>query len=175
MRRYLIGLVAVLGFGLLQAGNAQAQTTVVNTGLNDPFTLYYSWFIPFQIQQAAIPRPEDTVRFYSAQRQVTALTERAGLYDPIGSLGADYDPLRSFGGAGGMARLPRTTPTGVVNLNINGAGPGGYYNRVSSYYPNLRVGRGPNRSLTPVGQSPRSRSFRGGGGISMPSATTGMY
>ncbi len=141
-----------------------------NAGFSDPFFLYYGYYVPFQAYEASLPRPEDTVRAFSAQRQMTALTERSGLFDPAGSLN-DYDPLRAFGSEGGRSPLPRTSPTGVVNSHINGSGPAGYFNRVNTYYPTLRYGRGANQSLSPISRSPRSRNMgmMGGG------ATAGMY
>lgn len=171
MRRILFGLGVALGLGLL-ASPAHAQ---VGAGVfADPFSFYYGYFIPNQAYQASIPRAEDTVRMYSAARQYTALTERAGLYDPIGSLGEGYDPLNAFGSAGGVSRLPRISPHGIQNMNINGAGPAGYYNRVNTHFPTLRTGRSSNRTLAPVVRSPRSRNFSGGGGYSLPTATSGM-
>lgn len=171
MRRILFGLGVALGLGLL-ASPARAQ---VGAGVfADPFSFYYGYFVPNQALQASIPRAEDTVRMYSAARQYNALTERAGLYDPIGSLGDGYDPLGAFGSANGVSRLPMTRPQGVMNMNINGSGPAGYYNRVNTHFPTLRTGRGSNRSLAPVVRSPRAGNFRGGGGFNLPTATSGM-
>lgn len=142
MRRIVLGLALALVLGV---GAMPARAQNVNPGgfgdLSDPFTAYYSWYLPFQIQQAALPRPDDTIRAYSAARQQAALTERAGLYDPIGGLGVGYDPMQSFGVAGGQSRRARTVPQGMVNLNINGAGPTGYFNRSGTHYPTLRTGR----------------------------------
>lgn len=163
MRRILLGVAAIAGFSLL-APSAQGQTA----GFSDPFFLYYGWYVPYQANQASLPRAEDTVRAFSAQRQMTAVTERSQLFDPIGSLD-EYDPLRTFGPEGGRTPLPATTPTGIVHTHVNGAGPAGYYNRVNTYYPTLRLGRGANQSLSPISRSPRTRNLRGGGfGMSSP-------
>lgn len=170
MRRSLVALAVFFGLGLVGSpSTAQAQFN----SFADPFTFYYGYFIPSQAYQASIPKAEDTVRMYSAQRQASALTERAGLYDPVGSMGGD-DLLRSFGDpsarGGSPARMTRTNPMGVVNTHVNGSGPTGYYNRVNTYHPNLRLGRGANRSIAPIG-GPR----RGGmGGFGMPSMTPSM-
>jgi hypothetical protein len=164
MRRFVLGLATVLAFGLM-ATRAQAQPGTLNDpGLlgGDPFNAYYSWFLPFQLQQAVTPRVEDTVRAYSAVRQQAALTERSGLYDPVGAIGAGYDPMEAFGVAGGRSRRARTTHSGQVNMNINGTGPGGYFNRASSYYPTLRAGRS-SGSRNPIAQGMRRSRFSGGG------------
>ena len=65
MRRILLGLAVVLAVGSFATG---ARAQIVNNGVIDPFSVYYGWYIPNQIYQAAIPRPEDTVRAYSAAR-----------------------------------------------------------------------------------------------------------
>ncbi len=169
MRRSLLTLAIFCGIALVGApSSAQAQ---FGNNFADPFSFYYGYFIPSQIYQSSIPKAEDTVRMYSAQRQVNALTERAGLFDPIGSTGTDpfdmFGDTAGRGGAGGRPRvgnLPRTNRTGPVNTHINGSGPMGYYNR-DPYHPNLRLGRGANRSIQPI------RGGRGGGmgGMGMPS------
>lgn len=148
MRRRVLGLVAVVGLGL---GLAPARgQDITATGFSDPFFLYYGVYVPFQAYQASLPRPEDTVRMFSAQRQVTALTERAGLLDPMGTMGG-YDPLRAFAPGAGRSPLPATAPTGLVNLNVNGRGPAGYYGRVNAHFPTLRAGQGPNQSVGAAG------------------------
>ncbi|HEU5116791.1 MAG TPA: hypothetical protein VFT74_08970 [Isosphaeraceae bacterium] len=159
MRRILIlglmSLGAVAGLGQ----SAKAQSVGAAALFNDPFLAYYGYFIPQQLYQASRPRVEDTVQQFSAARQYTALTERSGLYDPIGALGIDEDPFRAFGSS---SRLPRTYSLGLVNNNLTGNGPGGYYNRVNNYYPTLRMGRGGNGGLNPISTgSPRNRNLQG--------------
>lgn len=174
MRRILIaGLVLTGAFsGLAQSARAQVGGGPALL-FNDPFLAYYGYFIPQQLYQASRPRVEDTVQQFSAARQYTALTERGGLYDPIGALGIDDDPLRAFGSSSGSSRLPHTSPTGLVSTNMNGAGATGYYNRVNNYYPTLRMGRGGNGGLSPISSSPRSRSMGGGHRASTPSIGMG--
>lgn len=179
MRRYLLPLAVVLGISSL-ATSARAQFT---GGFDDPFFLYYGYFLPQQAYFASIPRQEDVLRQMAVQRQFTAVTDRAGLFEPGSSL-AGYDPFAAFGEQNG-SRLPRVTAVGVVNHNISGMGVGGYHNRVGSYFPAYRSGssmaahRAPASTLTPrfdsLGLSrTQRRSFGGGmggmgmGGMGMP-------
>ncbi len=172
MRRILILGLVILGAVAGLGQSARAQTLGGAALFNDPFLAYYGYFIPQQLYQASRPRVEDTVQQFSAARQYTALTDRAGLYDPIGALGVDEDPLRAFGSSSGSSRLPRTSPMGLVNTNLTGSGPGGYYNRVNNYYPTLRMGRGGNGGLSPISTgSPRTQNL--GGGSRIPNAAAG--
>jgi hypothetical protein len=162
MRRILVLGLVLTGALAGSSQSARAQSLGAAALFSDPFLAYYGYFVPQQLVWATRPRPEDTVRQYSAARQYTALTDRASLYDPIGALGIEDDPLRAFGSSAGSSRLPMTSPTGLVNNNINGTGPAGYYNRVNNYYPTLRMGRGGNGGLSPISSSPRGRNMGGG-------------
>jgi len=166
MRRSLIGLAVVLGLGMF-ATPSQAQTS----GFSDPFFLYYGFYLPRQQALAAQPQPIDMIRERSEQRQYTAQTDRAGLYDPVGRLGMEeLDPLRPFGTRSGSTRLTRTTPMGLPASNINGAGPSSHFNRIDSYYPTLRTGRFQGRGGS------RAAGFGGNYNASsmMPRPTSGM-
>jgi hypothetical protein len=141
MRTRWLGGLVVLGLFAV-ASPAEAQFI---TGSNyNPFNLYYGWYLPQQAALAARPRPSDAINVLSAARQRTASTERSTLYDPAGGYGLTdrFDPSMPFAdrqqvrrGSGGLA---------TMGTNVNGAGPGAYYNRASSFFPGLRAGRGPN-------------------------------
>ncbi|MBX6316008.1 MAG: hypothetical protein IRY99_24310, partial [Isosphaeraceae bacterium] len=142
-------------------------------GFSDPFFLYYGWYLPRQQLLANQPGPELMLNQVSAGRQINALTERAGLYDPIGNIGQEeLDPMRPFGSRSGVSRHYRPSPTGLLSTNTNGAGPATYYNRTAgangrNYFPSMRLGRGPNRNIV----STRSGGGRFGipfGGIGLP-------
>jgi len=158
MRRSLLGLAVVIGLGGF-ASSARAQ----DSGFSDPFFLYYGFFLPRQNALAAQPQPEDNIRALAAQRQFTAQSDRAGLYDPIGQIGLDELNPNPFGQRSGSSRVPRHPANGVSNTNLRGRGLSQYHNRTNTYYPGLRTGMGASsgsrRSLT---------SARGGGGISQP-------
>lgn len=180
MRRCFILGLALIGSFSTVGSSAQAQAVAgggASMVFSDPFLSYYGFFVPQQLYYASRPRVEDTIQQYSAARQYSALTERAGLYDPIGSLDIESDPLRAFGSASGRSRLPSTSPAGLVNNNLRGTGPGGYYNRTGSYYPTLRIGRGGNGGLNPIsGGASRVRNLGGGArrGVSFPRPSGGL-
>jgi hypothetical protein len=165
MRHRVLGLG--LGLGLfLACVPAQAQD------YNDPFFLYYGFFLPRQAAISATPTVNDTLNAVTATRQATATTNRATLYDPNGNLA----PLDDFEGpaglGGGRARTDDRSrsiasgrfPTG----NSNGMGPAQFYSRTARYYPTLRSGKSTNRNVF-VG-----RRSGGYGRASVPNATGGM-
>jgi hypothetical protein len=146
------------------AGRAQAQLLGTN---NDPFNLYFGYYLPHQAAIAAQPTPLDTINQITAQRQYAAVTDRAGLYDPISPYGdEELDPTRPYSPSRKGERI--RTPQGFVNStsNARGTGPGLYYNRTARYYPQLRTGHGPNRNLAAVRS--RGSNIGGGGGGGMP-------
>jgi hypothetical protein len=167
MRRQMTLAGWALGLMLAASTTSHAQFFNGNGATNDPFTLYYGWFLP---QQAALSvrqayGPSATINALSAARQEAAYTDRASLFDPVAKYGLDYqyDPSNPF-----PDRRQGTRPGGLAaaGSNINGSGPGPYYNRVTQYFPGARVGRGPNASVRGPG------AFSGGGsrgGFGMPS------
>ena len=158
MRHGFLGLAVVLGLGTFSTP-AKAQ----DGGFSDPFFLYYGYYLPRQAALAAQPQVEDYYRQRSAERQYTALTDReGGLTDPLGgSIFDQDDPTAAFGTRSGRSRLVRTTPTGMVNQNLTGAGTAGYFNRTGSYYPTIRSGRGRNNAS----RANSALSAIGGGGM----------
>jgi hypothetical protein len=150
------------------SNTSSAQTS---GGFDDPFFLYFSYFLPRQAALAAQPNVNDTINQNVANNQVNARTNRSGIYDPNGGYGAfdNYDPNDTFerpGGARGINQSRRGF-RGLPSTNIAGRGPALYYNRAAQFYPSLRNGTGPNRNLAVTG-----RGVRGGG--SVPSAASGM-
>ena len=136
MRRSVLGLLAVLGVASV-APAARAQD------FGDPFYLYYGFYLPRQNALAAQPRPEMTVNALSAARQQSALTERAGLYDPVNPFGnGAYDPNRPFADRSMATRRAPVPIAGISNSNINGSGPPSYYNRTQNFFPSMAAGRG---------------------------------
>jgi hypothetical protein len=172
MRRTLWILAAfamVAGSGTL--GRAQ------QVGFSDPFFLYYGYFLPQQAARAAQPNVTDTINAQNAANQAYALTNRANLYDPNGNYGAfdRFAPNDPYSGTGPIARgrnanqpSSRLQYRGIPTTNINGNGPGLYYNRAAQYYPGLRSGRGPNRNVAQPGKGTR------GGGMPSPMGALSM-
>jgi hypothetical protein len=178
MRRSILPLAVVAIISAAATpGRAQFQG-----GLNDPFFLYYSYFVPQQSYFASIPRQEDVLRQMAVQRQFNALTDRAGLFEPGSSL-SGYDPFAAFNQ--NLSRMPRVTPVGVVNSNLSGMGVAGYHNRTGSYFPGMRTGssagvnRGPVSTLVPsfdsLGVSRTQRRNFGMGGMGMPNMGLGGF
>jgi hypothetical protein len=131
--------------------------------LNDPFTFYYSYYLPSQAAQAMRPTPLDTINAVTAQRQYYAATQRRALYNPISPYQQEeFDPLRPFSEQRGSER--RAQPFRFVQdtSNSDGTGPSLYFGRAAQYFPGLPSGRGPNANVS----TPR-RSTRRGGGMGM--------
>src|SRR5262249_44205931 len=103
--------------------------------------------LPHQAYIAAQPTPLDTINQITAQRQFNAVTDRAGLYDPVSPFGEDeLDPLRPYSGSSKNER--RAKPQEFASTtNARGTGPALYYNRTARYFPRVRAGYGPNRNI----------------------------
>jgi len=170
MRRLLFSTMILVGLGSLPS-LSHAQT-VGDAALNDPFLAYYGFFLPRQAALAARPGPEMSINEISAARQVRAITERAGLYEPPAGLGMEgYDPNRPFANQSAFNRRT-VSRTGVTNANIGGTGPAEYYNRAQAYYPGLRTGRSANSYVASSGRG--GRGGRGGGGARVSSMMSGQ-
>ena len=88
------------------------------------------------------------------------------LYNPISPYGdQSYDPLHPYAGQN-QERLARPFRFAQDPSNLDGSGPSLYYGRAASFFPGLRVGRGPNSNVT--GRTSRAlstpRALRPGGG-----------
>jgi hypothetical protein len=157
MSRRSLFAVALASTACLAFASRPAEAQFFPNGGADPFSLYFGYYLPHAAAVAATPTPLDTINQLTAARQFQAVTDRAGLYDPISPYGEqDIDPLRPSGDRKGE-RMVRPQQFAVATSNARGQGPALYYNRTARYYPQLRVGRGPNRNLGAV------RSGRGGG------------
>jgi hypothetical protein len=166
MRRPLLALAVALAVSwLVPTGRAQAQ---IIGGGTDPFSLYFGYYLPHQAYIAAQPTPLDTLNQITAERQRYAVTDRAGLYDPISPYGdEDLDPLRPYAPTRAGERVARPQQFATSTSNARGTGPAAYYQRTARYYPHLRAGYGPNRNL---GTTRRGGGGMGGmgGGMGMP-------
>jgi hypothetical protein len=165
MRRPILGSALTLVICLLApSGRAQAQL-LGGTG-GDPFNLYYGYYLPHAAAIAAQPTPLDTINQITAQRQYSAMTDRAGLYDPISPYGSEeeQDPLRPYSPSRKGERIGKPVAFANATSNARGMGPALYYSRTARYYPQMRAGHGPNRNL---GASRSRGSSMGGGGGGM--------
>jgi hypothetical protein len=159
MRQAFVGLVVVLGVASLGT-TAKAQDA---GGFADPFALYYGFYLPRQAALAAQPQPEDNLRDVAAQRQYSALRERAGLDQPVGVLGEDdLDPYRPFGSARGRSAGMKAAVTrdGRSNTNLRGGGHPSYFNRglAKNYFPGHKSGIA---AAAPRAPTPRTMGLSG--------------
>src|SRR4051812_14296655 len=90
-RRPLLALAVALTVPLTLAPTQARAQFFGGSGAGgvDPFSLYFGYYLPHQAYVAAQPSPLDTINQITAQRQFNAVTERAGLYDPISPYGAE--------------------------------------------------------------------------------------
>lgn len=157
-------LAIVLGasvFGLDRPVHAQASPDALGMGgiFSDPFTFYYSVYLPNQAAQAMRPRPMDTINAAASQRQMYAAVEqRRSLYNPASPYAAEeFDPLSHYSDKQGALR--RIQPHRFIQdpSNADGNGPSSYYNRAAQYYAGMREGRAANSNVY------KSRTRRRGG------------
>jgi hypothetical protein len=174
-RSLLVASVAVAVCLVIATPRAGAQVIGASgfpNGGIDPFSFYYGYYLPHQAAIAAQTTPLDTLNQITAQRQINALAERQGLYDPISPYGEeDLDPNRPYSARRGGERLARPGLFPVQTSNVRGTGPAAYYARTARYFPTIRAGRGPNRNIAVT-----RRGGGGGGGMGMgvPSAGSGI-
>jgi len=158
-----------MGFALLVPATRASAQAGLGVGV-DPFSLYYGYYLPHQAYVAAQPRPMDTLNAISAERQSNAVTDRAGLYDPVSPYAQDdNDPLRPYGTSGRGARGERMGQirSFATSTNSAGQGPRQFYGRTDRFFPQVRGGQGPNRNLA-VHRAARGGGGMGGGMPSMP-------
>lgn len=160
MRRLLLGLFASLGL-LGVAGEARAQSAF--TGINDPFFLYYGFYLPRQQAQALQSGPEATINAISAARQSYAATNRSDMFDPNGQGFNRFEQDADFlAGSGGRNRGPAGTGAQVARHGGNLAGHGvpARYNRYGNWHPTVRSGQSRNANVAVT----RSHGSMGGFG-----------
>jgi hypothetical protein len=170
MRRLFLGLAAVLGL------SAAAPSARAQFDFSDPMFLYYGWYLPRQAALAAQPRVEDTINAISANRQLNAMTNRSGLFEPSSLYDSAFDPNNPFGARTGSRQAALMARTGVMTNHINGAGPARYYNRAAQYYPSLVGHTG--RAVARRGSAAPMLRGRGRGittpGVGMPGTGMGV-
>ncbi len=165
MRRLIAGLVVALGM------SAGASPGLAQALPNDPFFLYYGYYVPRQQTLAAQVQggSQGIITANTATRVFAAEQARAGLYEAPQPFGlADLDPNAGVG-AGRNAAQRRSTPVQITPFDPASVGQHSplHYNRTSYYFRNQAVGRrgGASRGgAAPVlapGVSTPPRSFAG--------------
>jgi len=152
----------------LVPSSASAQVNI-GTITADPFAFYYAFYLPNQQMQAMRPRPDDAINQAVQQRQYYAAMQRPTLYNPISPYTEqEFDPLRPYSQNQGRERVAQIRRFSQDPSNANGTGPSLYYGRASQYFPNMRVGRGPNANVGPGNRRIGGGGFGGMGGFGMP-------
>jgi hypothetical protein len=165
--RLLAGSFLVCLAALATARPAAAQALTTGAGAfditSDPFTFYYAYYLPNQQIQALRPRPSDAINEVVQNRQYYAQTQRQGLYNPISPYAEESDPLRPYS-AQGKERIAQPFRFSHDTSNADGSGPSLYYHRNTQYFPEHRLGRGPNANIARVSRG-RGRTGGMGGGM----------
>ncbi|WP_435018796.1 hypothetical protein TA3x_000782 [Tundrisphaera sp. TA3] len=177
MRRLFIGLTLALGFSAL---GPEARAQVPFTNVNDPFFLYYGFYLPRQQAQSMQAGPEATINAITAARQSYASTNRSDMFDPAGAGFNRFDMDTDFlSGTSGGTRRPGSTTFQAARHggNLNGRGvttnAASRYNRVGTYHPTLRSGQSRNANVAVV--RGRGNMAQGGfAGASVPTGSPGM-
>ena len=172
MRRLLLGLMAILG---LASAGSEAMAQVPFTNVNDPFFLYYGFYLPRQQAQAMQSGPEATINALTAARQSYASTNRSDMFDPSGGFNRfdmDGDFLSGPSG-GGRSSAGSTMQAARHGGNLNGrgvsTGRAARFNRTDAYHPTLRSGQSRNANVAVI--KGRSNFSGGMGGMGMGAAS----
>jgi hypothetical protein len=172
MNRARFCWAVAMGLALLGPSIPASAQTSPFTGVDiDPFSLYFGYYLPHQAYVAAQPRPMDTINAITTERQMNAMTDRAGLYDPVSPYGQEEnDPFQPYGSKKGHGEHMGPLRSFVTSANVAGRGPAQFYGRTERYFPQIRGGQGPNKNLAV--HRPH-RGFSGGtgggmGGMGMP-------
>lgn len=156
MRLSMKLVLGVAGLVIFSQG-ASAQIAMPGASIGnmaaDPFSGYYSWFLPRQAAMAAAPTINNQLNQYTAERVASQNSSAANMPNVL-----DYASL-GIGAATGSAvddnrprnPRPRISSTGPIVENAGGRGLGQYHGRANSYFPTLRGGTYTNTGL------PRSR------------------
>ncbi len=140
-----IGLVVA---GILSIAERTASGQNQNLGMGfgigsvgaDPFSGYYSWFLPRQAAMAATPTVNNQLSQYTAER-IDNMNEAARSSNSVlsyANLGLGGGTGQAFDDDRPRNPRPRLSATGPMITNTTGRGVAGYYDRAGSYYPTMR-------------------------------------
>jgi len=146
MKRILtIGVVVA---GILSTAGSEASAQNQNMGMgfgigsvgSDPFSGYYSWFLPRQAAMAATPTVNNQLSQFTAER-IDNMNDAARSSNSIlsyANLGIGNATGQTFDDDRPRNPRPRLSATGPMNTNISGRGVSGYHDRAGSYFPTMR-------------------------------------
>lgn len=158
MRRLLFAGLLFIGVSLT-APQADAQGIGmpgfgIGSVAADPFSGYYSWFLPRQAAMAAQPTLNNQLNMYTSERVQNQMDPRGGGGGGLGGI-----DLSSLGLAGSKPTdlnsdqprnpRPRLSSTGPIVENSRGTGLSRYHGRSGSYFPTMRTGTYRNNGLPP--------------------------
>jgi hypothetical protein len=140
----------VLAIGLVLAGAwafstpASAQVGGMGFGIGnvaaDPFSGYYSWFLPRQAAMASTSTVNNQLSQFQAER-VDSINEAARSSNSIlnyATLGIGAAQGQSIDDDRPRNPRPRLSATGPMVTSGGGRGVTGYYDRAGSYFPTMR-------------------------------------
>lgn len=153
MRKLLIAGFLLLGvFQFSSPADAQGPA-MPNFGIGsvaaDPFSGYYSWFLPRQAAMAAQPTLNNQLNMYTSERVQNQLEPRSsnlGGLD-LSSLGLAGSKTTDLNSDQPRNPRPRLSSTGPIVENTIGLGLSRYHSRSGSYFPSMRNGTYRNNGL----------------------------
>lgn len=154
MKHAFLAAAAVMAvFGL--SSEAQAQATIPGLGVGtvgaDPFSGYYSWFLPRQAAMASQPTVNRQLNMHMSDRvndQLSPPSSNFGSMD-FGNFGIGGAKAADLNTDAPRNPRPRLSSTGPVVENAMGRGLTKYHGRAASYYPTMRTGTHANAGLPP--------------------------
>lgn len=154
MRRIVLAALLVLTLQFSGQTSLKAQTGMPAMGPSigsigaDPFSGYYSWFLPRQAAMAAQPTLNNQLNMYTAERVASQNMPANGLNSmDLAGLGLAGANAPSLDSDAPRNPRPRLSSTGPIVENSMGKGLGRYHSRAGSYYPTMRQGTYGNNGL----------------------------
>lgn len=152
MRRIVFAVMALCAF-LTIASEAKAQLPGLGVGTvgADPFSGYYSWFLPRQAAMASQPTVNRQLNNFMADRVSDQLSPRSSTLGNVdfANLGIGGSSAPDLNSDSPRNPRPRLSSTGPVVENSMGHGVSRYHDRAGSYFPTMRGSTYANRGLPP--------------------------
>lgn len=156
MRRLVFAVLFTATICLANTSSSHAQTGMPSFGPSignigaDPFSGYYSWFLPRQAAMAAQPTINNQLNSYTADRVASQNMAQGSLSNlDLSGLGLAGAAASNLDSDAPRNPRPRLSSTGPIVENSRGQGLGRYHGRAGSYYPTMRNGTHANTGLPP--------------------------
>jgi hypothetical protein len=154
-RNVLTGLILCAGISaLMSTVSAQGMPGMGAGGMGgvaaDPFTGYYSWFLPRQAAMAAQSTVGNQLNMYTSDRVASQNMPQSNMGNlDLAGLGLAGASVPSVDSDAPRNPRPRLSSTGPIVENSMGKGLNRYHERAGSYYPTMRRGTFANPGLPP--------------------------